>query len=224
MKMFEYIFGIFSFTLLLSCGPDYQTSTFWISGFKTECAAGAGEKRCLLINKNTNPGKGSWEYFYSDIDGLEFKSGALQQIKVKVIPRENVPADASSLKYELIELVDEQEDPRVSLNDIWMVVNIDGKPVESDTNRPRLELNLTQMKIYGFDGCNNYNGPVQNLSLEDISFGNLVSTRKMCVDQMETADAFQKALSRSSHFVREGLTLSLQSSTGAELLEFRKVD
>jgi heat shock protein HslJ len=50
-----------------------------------------------------------WQLFYDQIEGFEWEPGYTYELRVAVHQVENPPADASSLSYELIEVVDKVE-------------------------------------------------------------------------------------------------------------------
>lgn len=45
------------------------------------------------------------EFIYDEIEGLSLKPGSFATIKVKITPRPNPPQGASSLRYELLEVI-----------------------------------------------------------------------------------------------------------------------
>src|SRR5690606_37057207 len=63
---------------------------------------GAGPMKCMLVKENPED---DYTYFYSQIEGFEFEPGYEYELRVQVTPVENAPADASSLKYTLVEVV-----------------------------------------------------------------------------------------------------------------------
>lgn len=204
---------------------DKDTATYWVNSLKKECTAGAGKMHCLMISKNENLENASWEFFYAPIEGFSFKPGYFQQIKVKEtqLGPKNVPADASSIKYRLIETLKEQKDERFGLNDIWVVEKIKETLLAERAEHPRLEINLSKMKVYGTDGCNEFMGDITKFTAEKISFGKIGLTRKMCAD-MKTTSAFNKAFRSVKSFQRENLSLKLYDAEGGEVLQLKKVD
>lgn len=204
---------------------DITTNTYWVNSYKKECSGGAGKMHCLLISKNENLKDTSWEFFYSSIEDFTFKPGYFQQIKVEETPLDlkSVPADASSIQYRLIETLKEKQDVRFGLNDLWVVENINENPIAEGTDHPRLEINLSKMKIYGNDSCNEMSGEITNFSADKISFKNIGLTRKMCND-MKTSSAFNKALLSVRGFHRENLKLRLYDDKDQEVLQLQKTD
>lgn len=51
---------------------------------------------------------GPWELFYDQIQGFEFEPGFTYELRVRVSNVDHPPADASSLRYELVEVVDKR--------------------------------------------------------------------------------------------------------------------
>lgn len=109
------------------------------------------------------------------------------------------------------------------MHDIWIATRIDGNPVNRTLPVPRLEINLTKMKVMGSDGCNDFQGAIQEVAEEAFFMGNIASTKKMC-PEMETANAFNKALNQVASYKLDGLNLMLKDASGKEVLAFLKGD
>ena len=147
--------------------------------------------------------------------------------KIKVsetnIPEKDIQADASSIKYSLVKILDEQKDNRFLIHDIWVAKKIFGKDFTTNLEAPNLEINVTQMKIHGKDGCNVFNGGITVLKGNNIEFGPLMATRKYCGEE-NISSQFNKALHQTKSYKREGLTLVLLNERGDETLRLLKVD
>lgn len=109
------------------------------------------------------------------------------------------------------------------LHDIWMVATIDGNPINRMVTVPRLEINLTEHKIFGNDGCNEYNGTIDQVSPTTIKFGKIASTRMMC-ENMDITNKFNAALGKVSSYKLDGLKLKLMDANGKEVLSLIKTD
>ena len=109
------------------------------------------------------------------------------------------------------------------LNDIWVAKRINGNSINESDYRLTLEINLKENKIYGSDGCNNYQGNITKASEITIAFGPLASTRKMCQD-MTIASAYNNAMKKIERYKLEGLELILFNAKDQELLVFLKGD
>lgn len=116
-----------------------------------------------------------------------------------------------------------KKEPNKNIHDIWVAVRINGNPISRMTPSPRLEINLTTMKIFGSDGCNEYSGELKEITDTQIIFGALASTKKMC-SKMETAESFNKAMSHVALYRLEDLKLILLDANGKEILTLLKGD
>ncbi len=67
-----------------------------------ECSAGAGRMQCMQVKESASA---AWTNFYSNIEGFTYEPGYEYVLKVKTEKIENPPADASSIKYTLVEQV-----------------------------------------------------------------------------------------------------------------------
>ena len=113
--------------------------------------------------------------------------------------------------------------PRVQLHDIWIAIRIGGNPINRMTPIPRLEINLTENKVYGSDGCNEFSGTLDLVTANQIAIGNIASTKKMCPD-IEAADQYNRQLDLVTSYRLEGLNLILEDRNGHEVLAFLKGD
>ncbi len=61
--------------------------------------------QCLLVQQDDQIGTDKWESFSQTIEGFDYEEGYRYDLDVKITKIENPPADASSLRYELIKLI-----------------------------------------------------------------------------------------------------------------------
>jgi len=66
---------------------------------------GVGPQKCMKVREDPSS---SWQNFYDSIKGFDYAEGKSYKISVKVNDVKNSPADASSKKYELIEILDKK--------------------------------------------------------------------------------------------------------------------
>lgn len=111
------------------------------------------------------------------------------------------------------------------LNDIWVLEAIQGETIAltSDTERPRLEIQLADMRIMGTDGCNGYFASIDFIDEQKIQFGPIASTRKYCAE-MAIPDSFGQQMDLVKIYQIENLKLRLFDEAGHEILLFQKVD
>lgn len=73
-----------------------------VRGEQAPCA-GVAPMMCLQIKRSFD--QSGWELFYSPIQGFELTQGESSLLRVKVTEVEDPPADSSSLRYELVDVV-----------------------------------------------------------------------------------------------------------------------
>ena len=229
----KYILILAVTILIASCATQKQTAStpqiYWVNSLQVPCT-GVATMKCMQVQKNKIIEKGKWQNFYSTIEGFKFETGYIYKISVieeKIDPAK-VPADGSSIKYTLVEVLEKNPDPKFRIHDIWALEAIDSqiveKPDENDRMQtPSIEINLTEMKIMGTDGCNNFFGPVKNIEDEDLTFGPLGSTMKMCFN-MDIPNKFNTAINKVVKYKIENLKLYFFDEKESELLRFKKVD
>ena len=76
--------------------------TLIVGAQTVDCSAGAGRMKCLQVKENASE---NWSNFYSNIEGFTYEPGYEYVLKVKTEKIANPPADASSIKYTLVEQV-----------------------------------------------------------------------------------------------------------------------
>ena len=73
--------------------------TLYVGPVLVDCV-GVGPQKCMLVKENPED---AHEMFYDPIEGLEYREGYEYELLVGIDRVENPPADASSLRYTLIE-------------------------------------------------------------------------------------------------------------------------
>ncbi|WP_067841423.1 DUF4377 domain-containing protein [Nocardia lijiangensis] len=66
---------------------------------------GVAPRECLQIRRDQN---GPWELFYGSIEGFEFQPGYRYRSRIEQTPVENPAADAPSVAWRLVEVLDKQ--------------------------------------------------------------------------------------------------------------------
>ena len=80
-----------------------REARIWIAPETVDCV-GVGPQKCLLVKESEDA---EWGFFYDGIDGFTFVEGVSYVIDVEITEIEDPPADASSLEYRLIRVVEE---------------------------------------------------------------------------------------------------------------------
>jgi len=221
--------GLILFALLItecsSTNIDFKETVYWVNSTKVDCT-GVGKMNCLQVqNGNELDLNKEWNLFYSQIIGFDYEPSFIYKLNIKEETIENPPADGSSIKYTLIEVLEKKQDTRYNIHDIYILKSIHGKELQlSDLKKqPNLEINITKMMISGNNGCNNYSGSITELNDKNINFGLLAETRMLCKN-MEIPTQFSEAISNTKSFKKDSEDLHFINELGITLLTFKKVD
>lgn len=208
---------------------ESSTFTYYVNSSKVDCE-GVAKMKCLQVQKGDVLDAANWNYFYSTIEDFTYEPGYIYKLKVKetILNPSTVPADASSVKYTLVEILEKTPDATLQLHDIWALEAMNGMAVTEDnfsnfSKQPILELFIADKRIVGNDGCNSFFGSIESLDTAQIRFGKMGSTKMACPN-MELSNTFTKALQNTTTYTRDGLTLSLFDASETEVLRFKKVD
>lgn len=71
---------------------------------RVECV-GVGPQMCYQVKETA---EGEWEFFYSEIEGFDYEAGYQYELLVREEAVANPPADGSSLRWELLEVVSKE--------------------------------------------------------------------------------------------------------------------
>ena len=86
------------------CNSLSETKILYINSKLVDCI-GVGPQQCMLIKENKDE---EWGMFYDNIQGFDYHEGIEYKLQVMITQIENPPADGSSLKYDLIEILESQ--------------------------------------------------------------------------------------------------------------------
>lgn len=210
-------------------------NVYWVNSWQRTCQ-GVSERMCLQVqrmdtNSKQKPALDAWQLFYAPIEGFNYALGFVYQIRVKEtqLPAAQVPADASSIRYQMLELIDKTVDDTIRLYDIWVLTEIQNEAVNRDSlyanhqEVPTLEFNLSTMQVYGSDSCNRFSGGIEELGQGRIVLGALATTMMAC-PEMTLANNFHQMLGQVRHYKLSDLTLRLLNADKQTLLQFKKVD
>jgi len=188
-------------TLTAQDDTELNEMIIHIAPYQQSCT-GVAPQECLIVRFDDDD---ELSFFYDDIEGFSFEEGFEYTLLVNVTERENVPADASSLAYELIEII--QQFPAQLSGKVWELQLLNGAEVEDPS---RYTLMLTEDGLAMKADCNNVLG---NLTLNPFNIETTVSTRAMCPpDSLDTE--YLEALNATNLISIENGELILQSTDG----------
>jgi len=94
----------------MSCSSDENSSEIIelrINHFQ-QTAVGVGQRLIMQVQESDKIGTDEWHYFYSSIEGFEYKSGFIYTLSVLRENISNLPADGSSIKYTLNKILSKE--------------------------------------------------------------------------------------------------------------------
>ena len=196
-----------------------------------ECT-GEAPQTCMMVK---NSPEEEYTYFYDQIEGFEYEEGYEYELTVQVTPVENPPADASSLKYSLVEIVSKTAvEPATSETssldgNAWQLESyaVDGAQVDATeggvyTFTAKEGENPAQMDAH--TGCNNISATYTDEG-DTFKFGMGISTAKACGDAMdEQEQAIQAGLESSASYHIEGDSLQMMDADGNVTLQFSALE
>lgn len=81
-----------------------NTKTFYVDSSLADCV-GVAPMKCMKVKENPND---DWQLFYNSIQGFEYQPGFTYTLQVKQFDVPNPPADAPSIRYELVEIIEKK--------------------------------------------------------------------------------------------------------------------
>ena len=175
--------------MIMACTSNTEVqSKMLIVADHLENCVGVGPQSCMLVKENPDD---DWTFFYDQIEGFDYEEGYTYELLVNEVPVANPAADASSIRYELKNMI--SKTPTLVTADLikeWTVIKING--LDQLGTSPTMIFQKEDTKVSGFAGCNNYFS-TYSVSDKTLSFGPAGSTKKLCPD-MSVEDVFFKTL------------------------------
>jgi heat shock protein HslJ len=202
-----------------------NVDTWWVNSAKVSCT-GSSEMSCLQIQKGDQFNADDWEFFYSSIEGFTYEPGNIYQIKVKSTPKDNVPADGSSLNYQLVKVLSKEADSSLNLTNIWKVTSVENieDPKNEQTDETLLfEFNASEKTFLGDTGCNSVSGEIKENDGQKLTLSPGAATMMACPD-MKAERAISQALIDTRSFKMEENHLYLMNEAGKTIITFQAVD
>jgi heat shock protein HslJ len=182
--------------LVLLAVSSSCTSILYVAPRKADCT-GVSAQTCYLIRSSA---EGNWVMHYQEIKGFDFEPGFSYKIKVKKESVKNSPADGSSLRYSMVELLEKKDVTEdIVMEDLvgkdWELefLKSDGTQFGFEDKAPMLTFS-EDGKVTGFAGCNNFFGSY-DLTARTVKITGIGATKMHCNDAMDLETAYLKVLS-----------------------------
>ncbi|MDX1413703.1 MAG: META domain-containing protein, partial [Candidatus Promineifilaceae bacterium] len=207
--------------------PEGEIVTMYVGPEEVECV-GVGPQTCLQVKLSPDS---EYTLFYDHIDGFEHQPGFAYELLVLVEPVENPPADASTLRYTLIEEVGrtpmetetEVEETKSLEGTTWSLISYLTPNGESLNVLPdtRITIEFKDGQIAGSAGCNNYFGTYE-LNGDALSIGPTGSSMRFCEPEevMLQETAYLALLSTVTSYEIAGDQLQLKNEAGDNVFLF----
>jgi heat shock protein HslJ len=192
MKVINYV-GVLLIILGIGAASDDLTSnatemTLNVGPESVPCT-GVAPQMCLQVKENMSE---NYSLFYDNIEGFCYSPGYEYVIRVMEEPVENPPADASSKKWTLVEVVSKTGNVTASgLEGVnWHLDSYLSKEGETECVLPNIQVTalFESGRISGNAGCNNYGGHYvadgNNLTVSDV-----VSTLMFCGENISDQES-----------------------------------
>ncbi len=203
--------------LLVVAQESTEPITVFVGPVMVDCE-GVAPQKCMLIRESPDEPYG---LFYDQIEGFDYKEGQEYELRVMVEEVENPPADASSLRYRLVEVLTS----RLSLEgNHWKADSYRNRAGETVNVLPntRATAQFRDGEVNGNASCNNYFGSYtmdgQNIQISE----QLGMTQQLCnppeVAQQESE--YLSALISSRTFKIENEQAIMTDANGNVVLTF----
>tara|TARA_B110000503_G_scaffold141820_1_gene236522 strand:+ start:5688 stop:6362 length:675 start_codon:yes stop_codon:yes gene_type:complete len=169
---------------------------------------GVVPQKCLLIKFEDED---KWQLHYDGIQGFNFEEEYAYKLLIKkeILDPNNVLADASSVMYHLVKILDKKIFKKEDLNGNWKLKKINNTLIDDD--KIVLHIDTNSLKFFGNDGCNSFFGNTTVISSNSIKFGPLMSTKIFCEEKIKIADLFTNTLQESQSYKKYGAFLEIKS-------------
>lgn len=179
---------------------------------------GVAPQKCLLVKEDPD---GEYQFFYGSIEGFEYEAGYTYQLLVNKEPVADPPADGSSIKWTLIEVVEKNMSLENKLWGLTSYLNLDGQMVTilPDT---KVTAEFKDDSVAGLASCNNYFGTYE-LNGNELSVGPLGMTEMYCAEPagvMEQEGQYLNLLQQVKTFHIEEERLVMADENGEPVLEY----
>jgi heat shock protein HslJ len=174
--------------------------------------------KCMQVK---NAPEGEWEFFYDQIEGFTYEPGFEYELRVNKVEVANPPADGSSLRYELVAVVNKTAVSTPTADTLagtnWVLQgygSVDSimVPVAEATIEFREDGTMG-----GSTGCNSFGGSYTLLPDGGLSLGEMAATMMACADDgvMAQETAVFQALSTVTRYTQtaDSLTLAYEGGT-----------
>jgi len=197
-----------------------RETTFYVGAELVDCV-GVAPMKCMLVKENPDD---EYQFFYSQIEGFTFEPSYTYELRVRIEPVANAPADASSLKYTLLEVASKTpvEEGATLEGPTWQLTAVmDESGALNDTPAGVEATALFEAGwVGGSSGCNRYNASY-TLDGDSLTIMPCPMTMMACPEpQMTVERQFMTALSATTAYQINGNQLILLNADSQTVAAF----
>jgi heat shock protein HslJ len=205
--------------VVAACGPvgGSAEKTIYVGPRQVDCV-GVAPQKCLLVKENLDD---EWTMYYDQIEGFDYEPGYEYELRITEEEIENPPADASSIRWTLVEVVSKT---RSLEGTVWVLESyLDSEGV---LVRPLPDSQVTAIfqegQIGGNASCNSYFGSYEADADGNLSIGTLGMTEMFCqIDELMAQEGdYLAALSSAASYLIAEDNLQIEDADGKEILVF----
>lgn len=202
--------------------------TLYVGPELVDCV-GVAPMQCMQVKEDPN---GEYQNFFSSIEGFTFEPGYTYELRVNVESIANPPADGSSLRYTLVEIVSQTPVAAGETGEVnalqgvrWVLVsylNAAGETVTALADREVTAEFGPDGRVAGNGGCNRYFASY-TVDGGNLTIGQAGSTMMACepVEIMEQEAAFLAALGSAAAWHVEGEQLHILNAADETIILFQ---
>jgi heat shock protein HslJ len=227
MRRLFILLGTIGFLCCSAGSKQDGKSVLWVNSSMGPCV-GRAPTKCLQVQKADTLDPQAWKSFHSPIEGFEFQEGYFYKIVVQEHHQDTMGlgAEASSIEYTLVEILEKRQDLRFRINGAWelrqMNAEFSGEGAGA-SQAPRLEIHIGDMRYMGNDGCNRFSGGLIQVDEYSIRFGIAAGTRMMC-PEMHIPDKFNATLPEVRLWKIQQDTLHFSDQNGKDLMQLVRTE
>jgi heat shock protein HslJ len=205
--------------VVAACGPvgGSAEKTIYVGPRQVDCV-GVAPQKCLLVKENPDD---DWSMYYDRIEGFDYEPGYEYELRIVEEEVENPPADASSIRWTLVEVVSKT---RSLEGTIWVLesyLNSEGVLV-GPLPDSQVTAVFQEGQIGGNASCNSYFGSYEVDADGNLSIGALGMTEMFCqIDELMAQESdYLAALGNAASYLIAGDNLQIEDADGKEILVF----
>jgi heat shock protein HslJ len=198
-------------------GAGPRQKTVYVGPYQVECA-GVGPQQCLLVKEDPNA---EWTFFYDRIEGFEYEPGYEYELRVMEEKIANPPADASAIRWTLLEVVKKTRSLEGTTWVLEAYLNSEGVLV-SPLVDSEATATFANGQVGGNASCNTYFGNYRFHSDNRLSVEVMGMTEMYCFPEelMAQEQDFLAALDDAGAYVMAEDKLQIEDVSGQEILVF----